>query len=77
MNRARTMGGGYGMLGVGGMFFDMGNKTKRVRDVGTKAKRQVGKVVVAMDKATTIRIQPIGRSVLEFREEEDDGTGTG
>lgn len=62
-NRARTMGGGYG---IGGALFDMGSKTKMVRDVGTKAKRQVGKVVVAMDKATTIRIQPIGMAVLDF-----------
>ena len=67
MNRARTMGGGYG---IGGTLFDMGSKTRMVRNVGTKAKRQVGKVVVAMDKATTIRIQPIGRSVLEFGEED-------
>ena len=63
MNRARTMGGGYG---IGGTLFDMGSKTKMVRNVGTRAKRQVGKVVVAMEKATTIRIQPIGRAVLEI-----------
>ena len=65
MNRARTMGGS-GLLGVGGNVLYMGSKTKMVRCVGTKARRQVGKVVVAMDRATTIRIQPVGRAVLEF-----------
>ena len=64
-NRAKTMGGS-GLLGVGGLLLDMGSKTRMVRNVGSKAKRQVGKVVVAMDKATTIRIQPIGRAVLEI-----------
>ena len=71
LNRARTMG-------RSGMLFDMGSKTRRVRDVGTKARKRVGRVVVAMDKATTIRIQPIGRAVLEFGEEQegDDDTGS-
>lgn len=71
MNRARTMGGS-GLLGVGGLLLDMGSKTRMVRNVGTKAKRQVGRVVVAMDKATTIRIQPVGRAVLEFGNISDD-----
>ena len=65
MNRAKTMGGS-GLLGVGGLLLDMGSKTRMVRNVGSKAKRQVDKVVVAMDKAATIRIQPIGRAVLEI-----------
>ena len=68
MNRARTMTGG-GSGGVGGMLFDMGSKTRMVRDVGAKARKRVGRVVVAMDRATTIKIQPIGRAVLEFGEE--------
>ena len=66
-NRARTAVGG----GVSGILLDMGSKTRMVRNVGSKAKRQVGKVVVAMDKATTIRIQPVGRAVLEFGDSEE------
>ena len=59
IGRARTNG-------TAGRGLDISGKTRRVREAGARARRHVGRVVDAMDRAATIRIQPVGRSVLEF-----------
>ena len=65
IGRARTNG-------TSGRGLDISGKTRRVREAGARAKRHVGRVVDAMDRAATIRIQPVGRAVLEF----DHGGGS-
>jgi len=74
IGRARTNGGsGGGGSGSGSgsalLMFDLGGKTRRVKEAGARAKRHVGRVVGAMDRAATIRIQPVGRAVLEFEQQ--------
>eukprot|EP00561_Arcocellulus_cornucervis_P014529 CAMPEP_0185803164 /NCGR_PEP_ID=MMETSP1322-20130828/2452_1 /TAXON_ID=265543 /ORGANISM="Minutocellus polymorphus, Strain RCC2270" /LENGTH=297 /DNA_ID=CAMNT_0028499007 /DNA_START=70 /DNA_END=963 /DNA_ORIENTATION=- len=59
IGRARTNG-------TAGRGLDISGKTRRVKEAGARARRHVGRVVDAMDRATTIRIQPVGRAVLEF-----------
>ena len=59
IGRARTNG-------TAGRGLDISGKTRRVREAGARARRHVGRAVDAMDRATTIRIQPVGRAVLEF-----------
>ena len=59
IGRARTNG-------TAGRGLDISGKTRRVREAGARARRHVGRVVDAMDRAATIRIQPVGRAVLEF-----------